>query len=239
MSPHTQPTDNHLLAALPESVLRRWQLQLQPVSLDAGQVLYELGSRPVYVYFPTTAVVALMVGSQDDGSIEVALVGNEGLVGSALFLGSQTMPCRALVQCAGTALRMTTQCLLDEFERSPSVRHLLLRYAQALMTQMAQAAVCNRHHSIEKRLCYWLLMTLDRLGEDELTMTQDLIAHNLGVRREGVTESAHHLQELGLIRYSRGHIRVLDREGIERHACECYATVSRECGRLLPEPVAA
>lgn len=239
MSSHSPPTDNHLLAALPEATLRRWLPQLEPVDLSPGQVLYVPDSRPTHVHFPTTAVVAQMFGAHDGSAVEVALIGHEGLVGSALLLGSDTVPCRVVVQCAGGAWRMPTQALLDEFERSPTVRSLLLRYAQALITQTAQAAVCNRRHSLEQRLCYWLLMILDRLGGDELPVTQDLIAHNLGMRREGVTQSAHQLQELGLMRYSRGHIHILDRAGLERHACECYAVVRKEYGRLLPVQMAA
>lgn len=239
MSFHNPPTDNHLLAALPASVQRRWLPQLAPVSLAPGQVLYLQGSRPTHAYFPTTAVVAQMFGTQADTSIEVALIGNEGMAGIALVLGGETVPCSVVVQCAGGAWCMLAQALIDEFERSPTVRALLLRYAQALITQTAQAAVCTRRHSLEQRLCYWLVMILDRLGSDELPVTQDLIAHNLGMRREGVTQSAHHLQEIGLIRYSRGHIRILDRAGLEGRACECYAVVRKEYERLLPDQVAA
>jgi CRP-like cAMP-binding protein len=239
MSLHNSPTDNQLLAALPAFVLRRWLPQLAPVNLAPGQVLHVQGSRPTHAYFPTTAVVAQMFGASVDTSIEVALIGNEGMTGIALALGSETVPCSVVVQCVGGAWCIPAQALIDEFERSLPVRTVLLSFAQALITQTAQAAVCNRHLSLERRLCYWLLMMLDRQGGNELAVTQDHIAHNLGMRREGVTQGAHHLQELGLISGSRGRIRVLDREGLKRHACECYAVVSREYERLLPVQAAA
>jgi CRP-like cAMP-binding protein len=231
--------DNHLLSALPESAQQGWLPLLEPVRLTAGQVLYGSGTRPTHVHFPTTAVLAQVFGVQGETSIEVALIGHEGMAGGALFLGDGIVPCSTVVLCAGDAWRLPARALLDEFERSPTVRRVLLRYAQALITQTAQAAVSNRHHSLEQRLCGWLLMVLDRLGGDELPVTQAVIAQSLGMRREGVTQSAHHLQALGLIRYSRGHIRILDREGLEWRACECYAVVSKAYEQLVRVELAA
>ena len=226
--------DNHLLAALPAAERRRWLPLLEPVDLSLGQVLYESGSTMSHVYFPSTAIVSLLYVMEDGASAEIAVVGNEGLVGIALFMGGESTPSRAVVQSAGKGHRMRAAAVKEEFDRSSAVLHLLLRYTQALMTQMAQTAVCNRHHSLDQQLCRWLLLSLDRLQGNELVMTQELIANMLGVRREGVTEAALKLQNAGLIRYARGRIRVLDRAGLERRTCECYAVVKKEYERLLP-----
>jgi CRP-like cAMP-binding protein len=227
------PDANRLLAALPESDLARWQPLLEPVELPLGEVLYESGGLLSHVYFPTTAIVSLLYVMENGASAEIAVVGNEGVVGISLFMGGESTPSRAVVQSAGRGFRMTASVIKDEFGRSP-VLHLLLRYTQALITQMAQTAACNRHHSLDQQLCRWLLLSLDRLRGSELVMTQELISNMLGVRREGVTEAALKLQKAGLIRYSRGHIAVLDRAGIERRTCECYAVVKKEYDRLLP-----
>jgi len=232
------PTSNQLLAALSAEEVARWRSKLKPVELSLGQVLYESGSPQSHVYFPTTAIVSLLYVTEDGHSAEIAVAGNEGVVGIALFMDDDRTSNRAVVQSAGLAYRMTAQAIKDEFSRSIPVRHLLLRYAQALITQMAQTAVCNRYHSVDKQLCRWLLMSLDRLQGDELSMTQDLIPDVLGVRREGVTEAALKLQHAGLISYLRGHIKVLDRPGLERRTCECYAVVKAEYDRLLPKCVA-
>ena len=226
--------DNHLLAALPAAERQRWLPQLEPVDLPLGQVLYESGSTMSHVYFPSTAIVSLLYVMEDGASAEIAVVGNEGLVGIALFMGGESTPSRAVVQSAGKGHRMRAAAVKEEFDRSSAVLHLLLRYTQALITQMAQTAVCNRHHSLDQQLCRWLLLSLDRLQGNELVMTQELIANMLGVRREGVTEAALKLQNAGLIRYARGRIRVLDRAGLERRTCECYAVVKKEYERLLP-----
>ena len=208
------------------------------MSLKLGTVLYEPGFTLQHVYFPIDCIVSLLYVMKDGASAEIAVVGNEGMVGISLFMGGETTPSRAVVQSAGDALRMDGQSLKDEFNRSRSVHHLLLRYTQALLTQMAQTAVCNRHHSIEQQLCRWLLLSLDRLPNNSLTMTQQLIANMLGVRREGVTESAGRLQAAGLINYRRGKITVLDRPALERSCCECYAVVKAEFDRLLPDTMA-
>lgn len=228
------PTDNHLLAALPPPDWQRWQPLLELVDLPLGKVLYESGSTMSHVYFPTTAIVSLLYVLEDGGSAEIAVVGNEGLVGIALFMGGESTPSRAVVQSAGSCFRMRAAAVKQEFDRSSAVLHLLLRYTQALITQMAQTAVCNRHHSLDQQLCRWLLLSLDRLQGMELVMTQELIANMLGVRREGVTEAALKLQAAGLIRYARGRIKVLDRAGLEQRTCECYAVVKKEYERLLP-----
>jgi CRP-like cAMP-binding protein len=228
---------NHLLAVLPEEVLRRWRPLLEPVGLALGQVLYESGGVQSHVYFPTTAIVSLLYVLDTGASAEIAIVGNEGLVGISLFMGGGSTISRAVVQSAGQGYRLPGAVLIEEFKREP-VFHLLLRYTQALITQMAQTAVCNRHHSLDQQLCRWLLLSLDRLRGDELLMTQELIANMLGVRREGVTDSALKLQRAGLIRYSRGHITVLDRAGLEQRTCECYAVVKAEYDRLLPDKIA-
>jgi CRP-like cAMP-binding protein len=235
MAPTADPRDNGLLAALPEAEWRRWQSRLEHVQMPLGRVLYESGGALSHVYFPITAIVSLLYVMADGASAEIAVVGNEGLVGVSLFMGGESTSSRAVVQSAGDGFRLSAQIMRDEFNRAGPVLHLFLRYTQALITQMAQTAVCNRHHSLDQQLCRWLLLSLDRLRGDELAMTQELIANMLGVRREGVTEAAHHLQQAGLIRYARGHIRVLDRAALEQRSCECYAVVKREYERLLPE----
>ena len=227
------PRTNQLLAALPEAEWGRWQPLLEPFDMPLGHVLYEPGSTLSHVYFPSNAIVSLLYVMENGASAEIAVVGNEGLVGISLFMGGESTPSRAVVQSAGQGFRLTSELIKEEFKRAP-VLHLLLRYTQALITQMAQTAVCNRHHSLDQQLCRWLLLSLDRLQGDELVMTQELIANMLGVRREGVTEGALKLQEAGLIRYSRGHIKVLDRPGLEARTCECYVVVKREYDRLLP-----
>lgn len=229
------PYSNHLLAALPFSETQSWLSQLEPVDMPLGQVLYESGKVQPYVYFPTTAIVSLLYVTENGSSAEIAVVGFDGIVGVSLFMGGETSPSRAVVQSAGRGFRLRARVLKDVFNNSVPVRHLLLRYAQAYITQVSQTAVCNRHHSVEKQLCRWLLMSLDRLPGNHLRMTQELISNMLGVRREGVTENAHKLQQAGLIRYSRGHIEVLDRQGLEKRACECYAVVRKEYERLLPD----
>jgi CRP-like cAMP-binding protein len=228
------PRQNHLLAALPATDFERLQSQLKLISLELGAALYEPGVEMRHLYFPTNSIVSLLYVMADGASAEIAVVGNEGVVGVALFMGGETTPSRAVVQSAGYAYRLPGQVLKEEFTRGGAMQHLLLRYTQALLTQMAQTAVCNRHHSLDQQLCRWLLLSLDRLSANELVMTQELIANMLGVRREGVTEAAGHLQDAGLIRYSRGRITVTDRSGLEARTCECYAVVKRECDRLLP-----
>jgi CRP-like cAMP-binding protein len=237
MSDGRGPRNNHLLAALPAGEWARWQPQLEAVELPLGEVLYESGAMLSHVYFPTTAIVSLLYVMEDGASAEIAVVGNEGVVGISLFMGGESTPSRAVVQGAGGGFRLKADVIKEEFNRAP-VLHLLLRYTQALITQMAQTAACNRHHSLDQQLCRWLLLSLDRLGGNELVMTQELISNMLGVRREGVTEAALKLQRAGLIRYARGHIVVLDRPGIERRSCECYAVVKKEYDRLLPGTVA-
>jgi len=229
------PTENQLLAALPDPEWQRWQPQLERVEMPLGQVLYEAGTTLSHVYFPTTAIVSLLYVMENGASAEIAVVGNEGIVGISLFMGGDSTSSRAVVQSAGVGFRLKAQILKDEFNRAGAVLHLLLRYTQALITQMAQTAVCNRHHSLDQQLCRWLLLSLDRLQGNELVMTQELIANMLGVRREGVTEGALKLQQAGLIRYARGHISVLDRDGLQKRSCECYAVVKKEYERLLPE----
>ncbi len=232
------PRRNHLLAALPNTEWQRWLPQLEWVEMPLGQVMYESGGTLSHVYFPTSAIVSLLYVMENGVSAEIAVVGNEGIVGISLFMGGGSTPSRGVVQSAGQGFRLRAQTIQDEFNRAGPVMHLLLRYTQALITQMAQTAVCNRHHSLDQQLCRWLLLSLDRLQGSELVMTQELIGNMLGVRREGVTKGAHHLQKLGLIRYARGHISVLDRRGLEQRACECYAVVKREYDRLLPEKLA-
>jgi CRP-like cAMP-binding protein len=226
------PERNHLLAALSAVERDRIFPHLQPVALVLGKALYESGDVQRYVYFPTNSIVSLLNVMESGASAEVAVVGNEGVIGIALFMGGGTTPSRAIVQSAGQAYRLVGQRLKDEFHRSGGLQILLLRYTQALITQMAQTAVCNRHHTVDQQLCRWLLLSLDRLDSHQLTMTQDLIANMLGVRREGVTEAAGMLQRLGVIRYSRGNITVLDRAHLERLCCECYDVVKRETDRL-------
>jgi CRP-like cAMP-binding protein len=230
---------NHLLAALPADELARLLPHLELVPMPLAAVLYESGTQMRHVYFPTTAIVSLLYVMEDGASAEIAVVGNEGIVGVSLFMGGETTTSRAVVQSAGEAYRLKGQLLKDEFYRAGPMQHLLLRFTQALLTQMAQTAVCNRHHSLDQQLCRWLLLTLDRLTSNELTMTQELIANMLGVRREGVTEAAGNLQKVGLINYHRGHITVIDRPGLEARACECYAVVKQESDRLLPEAIAS
>jgi CRP-like cAMP-binding protein len=233
------PLLNHLLAALPEDVWQRWQEMIEATELTLGQVMYEPDVILTHVYFPTTAIVSLLYVMKNGAPAEIAVVGNEGLVGVSIFMGGESTPSRAVVQSAGQGFRLKSQQLKDEFGTNVAVLHLLLRYTQALITQMAQTAVCNRHHSLDQQLCRWLLLSLDRLQGDELIMTQELIANMLGVRREGVTEGATKLQQAGLIRYARGRITVLDRPGLEQRSCECYAVVKTEYDRLLPKRLAA
>ena len=231
--------ENHLLAAIPAETAERLRGKLELVRLPLGSVIYESGAKLRHVYFPTTAIVSLLYVLEDGASAEIAIVGNEGLIGLQLFMGGETTPNRAVVQSEGHAFRLEARSLHHEFARFGSFMHLLLRYTQALITQMAQTAVCNRHHSVDQQLCRWLLLSLDRLPSNVLTMTQDLIANMLGVRREGVTEAAGALQRAGLIRYARGRITVLDRRGLEARCCECYAVVKAEFDRLLPSARAA
>lgn len=228
------PQENHLLAALPEGVKLRLFPLLKRVDLLLGKVLYESGDAMTHVYFPIDSIVSLLYVMENGASAEISVVGNEGLIGIALFMGGESTPSRAIVQSAGAAYQLPGQALKDEFGRHGELQHLLLRYTQALITQMAQTAVCNRHHSIDQQLSRWLLLSLDRLPGNRLVMTQELIANMLGVRREGVTEAAGKLQRLGAIEYARGKITVLDRKIVERICCECYAVVKRETDRLLP-----
>jgi CRP-like cAMP-binding protein len=239
MAAPLDPLDNRLLASLPQAELERWWPALEPVEMPLGQVLYESGRTLSHVYFPTNAIVSLLYVMENGASAEIAVVGNEGIVGISLFMGGGSTPSRAVVQSAGQGFRLEAQLMKDEFDRAGSVLHLLLRYTQALITQMAQTAVCNRHHSLDQQLCRWLLLSLDRLEGSELVMTQELIANMLGVRREGVTEGALKLQKAGLIRYARGRILVLDREGLEKRTCECYGVVKTEYDRLLPATTAS
>ncbi|MEO5558180.1 MAG: Crp/Fnr family transcriptional regulator [Dokdonella sp.] len=228
------PLTNRLLAALPKAEWARWLPYLEPVELPLGRVLYESGSKLAYVYFPTTAIVSLLYVMENGSSAEIAVVGFEGIVGISLFMGGESTSSRAVVQSAGSGFRLKANVMMLEFNRAGPALHLLLRYTQALITQMAQTAVCNRHHSLDQQLCRWLLLSLDRLPGNELVMTQELIANMLGVRREGVTESAGRLHKAGLIEYQRGRIKVLDRAELENRTCECYAVVKNEYDRLLP-----
>lgn len=232
--PHS-PQQNHLLAHLPESDFERIASRLEPIEMPLGDVLYESGGHLKHVYFPTTSIVSLLYVLKDGASTEIAVVGNEGVLGISLFMGGETTPSRAVVQSAGYGYRLRSQTLKEEFGRGGVMMQLLLRYTQSLITQMAQTAVCNRHHSLEQQLCRWLLLSLDRLDSLELTMTQELIADMLGVRREGVTEAAGKLRRAGVISYSRGHIVVLDRPQLEKKVCECYSVVRKENDRLLME----
>jgi len=235
------PQHNQLLAALPTEIYHRLLPHLELVAIPLGKVLYEPGDTLRHVYFPTNSIVSLLYVMESGASAEIAVVGNEGLVGVALFMGGESTSSRAVVQSAGFAYRLLGQKLKDEFNRHGDLLRLMLRYAQALITQMAQTAVCNRHHSIDQQLCRWLLLSLDRLPDNKLNMTQELIANMLGVRREGVTVAASKLQKLGVIEYNRGHITVLDRKQLEQLSCECYAVVKKETDRLLPhieEPAA-
>ncbi len=233
----THPKQNQLLASLPEDILGLWLPLLEPVDMPLGLVLYEAGETLSHVYFPTTAIVSLLCVLEDGGSAEIAVVGFEGVVGISIFMGGGSTPNRGVVQSAGRGFRLKASTLNRDFSLRP-VFHLLLRYTQALITQMSQTAVCNRHHSLDQQLCRWLLLTLDRLHGSQINMTQELIANMLGVRREGVTEGALKLQRAGLIQYARGKILVLDRAGTEKHACECYLLVKKEYDRLLPPRIA-
>src|SRR5437667_7396373 len=234
MATHPDPKKTHLLAALPADEWARWLPSLEPVDMPLGEVLYESGMAMTHVYFPTDSIVSLLYVMEDGSSAEIAVVGNEGVVGIALFMGGESTPSRAVVQSAGHGYRLRASVLQTEFGQGGDLQHLLLRYTQALITQMAQTAVCNRHHTVEQQLCRWLLLSLDRLPSNELTMTQQLIPNMLGVRREGVTEAAGKLQAEGLIHYSRGKITVVDRQRLEARVCECYSVVKREYDRLLP-----
>ncbi|MHB8494773.1 MAG: Crp/Fnr family transcriptional regulator [Casimicrobiaceae bacterium] len=232
-SPHS-PKQNHLLAALPAEDYNRLLPNLELIAMPLGWALYESGGHMGHVYFPTTSIVSLLYVMEDGASAEIAVAGNEDVLGISLFMGGDTTPSRAVVQSAGFGFRLKAEFLKREFERFGATMHLLLRYTQALITQMAQTAVCNRHHSVDQQLSRWLLLSLDRLASNELSMTQELIANMLGVRREGVTEAAGKLQNAGLIRYRRGRITVLDRPGLEARCCECYRVVKTEFDRLLP-----
>ena len=238
MKKPNDPLLNQLLAALPQAERQRWLPQLESVDLALGQVLYESGAATPYVYFPTNAIVSLLYVLENGASAEIAVVGFEVVVGVSIFMGGGSTPSRAVVQSAGQGYRLRADAIKEEFEQAGPVMHLLLRYTQALITQMAQTAVCNRHHTLDQQLCRWLLLSLDRLKGDQLTMTQELIANMLGVRREGVTEAALKLQRAGLINYARGRINVLDRPGLEGRTCECYDVVKKEYDRLLPPTTA-
>ena len=235
MSSKNDPNQNHLLAALLDAEFDRISPHLELVPMKLGDVLYESGGKLQHVYFPTTSIVSLHYLLENGGSSEIAGVGNEGVLGISLFMGGNTTPSRAIVQTGGFGYRLPVAVLLEEFNRAGPVMRLLLRYTQALLTQMSQTAVCNRHHTVEQQLCRWLLLTLDRLPTNDLTMTQELIANMLGVRREGVTEAAGRLQGYGYISYRRGHITVLDRKGLEADVCECYGVVKKEFARLLSD----
>ena len=234
ITPLKNPKGNQLLACLPMAEWEIIQPELEWVELSLGKVLSESGDASSHVYFPTTAIVSVLYGLENGSSASIAVVGYEGIVGVSLFMGGESTISRAVVQTAGEGYRLKAKFLKDQFNRSGPLMHLLLRYTQALITQMSQTAVCNRHHSMDQQLCRWLLLSLDRLHGNELVMTQELISNMLGVRREGVTEVALKLQKAGLIRYSRGHITVLDRTGLEKRSCECYAVVKTEYDRLLP-----
>jgi CRP-like cAMP-binding protein len=227
------PIQNHLLAALSAEALARIVPQLELVAMPLGEVLYESGGQLQHVYFPTTAIISLHYIMENGASAEISGVGNEGVLGISLFMGGNTTPSRAAVHTGGYGYRLNARLIMEEFNRADMIMRLMLRYTQALITQMSQTAVCNRHHSVEQQLCRWLLLTLDRMPTNEVTMTQELIASMLGVRREGITETAGNLQRLGLISYRRGHITVLNRTGLESHTCECYQVVKKEFHRLL------
>jgi CRP-like cAMP-binding protein len=238
MAASAQPGENHLIAALPPAEAERWLPLLESVDMPLGSVLYESGGTLKHVYFPTTSIVSLLYVMENGASAEIAVVGNEGIVGVSIFMGGGSTPSRAVVQSAGHGFRLQASTMKEEFNRAGPVLHLFLRYTQALITQMAQTAVCNRHHTLDQQLCRWLLLSLDRLQGNQLVMTQELIANMLGVRREGVTEGALKLQHAGLISYARGHITVLDRAGLEKRSCECYSVVKQEYDRLLPNQLA-
>jgi len=234
MATTSNPKQNHLLAALPAPDYARLLPDLEPIAMPLGWVVYESGGHIGYVYFPTTSIVSLLYVIESGASAEIAIAGNEGLVGISLFMGGESTPSRAVVQSAGEGYRVRASVLKKEFALGGELQHLALRYTQALITQMAQTAVCNRHHTLDQQLCRWLLLSMDRLPGSELKMTQELIANMLGVRREGVTVAAGDLQAAGLIHYSRGHIIILDSAGLEQRVCECYAVVKKEFDRLLP-----
>jgi CRP-like cAMP-binding protein len=235
LSGNHDPNQNHLLAALLDAEFDRLAPHLELIAMPLGDVLYESGGEQRYVYFPTTSIVSVQYVLENGASTEIAGVGNEGVLGISLFMGGDTTPSRAVIQTGGHGYRLKAALLKDEFDRAGPVMRLLLRYTQALITLMSQTAVCNRHHSLEQQLCRWFLLTLDRMPSNELTMTQELIANMLGVRREGVTEAAGKLQIDGYIRYRRGHITVLDRAGLESSVCECYGVVKKEFARLLSD----
>src|SRR5476651_2385958 len=237
MSSLQSPKQNHILGALPEADYARLLPDLELIAMPLGWAVYESGGQMGFLYFPTTSIISLLYVMESGASAEIAITGNEGLVGISLFMGGETTPSRAVVQSEGNGYRLKASILKREFALGGHLQHLALRYTQALITQMAQTAVCNRHHALDQQLCRWLLLSLDRLEGDELVMTQELIANMLGVRREGVTEAAHKLQADGLIQYSRGHIKVLDRAKLEKRVCECYAVVKKEIDRLLPYDV--
>ena len=226
---------NLLLAALSAAQLKRLARNMEAIEMPLGDVLYESGRHLSHVYFPTTSIISLLYVLESGASSQIAVVGNDGVIGVSLFMGGETTPSRAVVQSAGVGYRLPDRAIKDEFHRGGPLQHLMLRYTQALITQMAQTAVCNRHHSVDQQLCRWLLLSIDRLASSEITMTQELIANMLGVRREGVTEAAGKLQKAGVISYRRGHIKVLDRDRLEQMSCECYEVVRRETSRLLPD----
>ncbi|WP_071538919.1 Crp/Fnr family transcriptional regulator [Polynucleobacter asymbioticus] len=229
---------NYLFHSIPDPEWERLLPHIEPVSLPLGKVLYEPGTKMTHLYFPSTAIVSLLYALENGSSAEIAIVGNEGVVGISIFMGGDSTSSRAVVQSAGEGYRIKSSILKDEFNRAGPVMHLLLRYTQALITQMSQTAVCNRHHTLDQQFCRWLLLSLDRLTSNELIMTQELIANMLGVRREGVTEAALKVQKAGFIKYARGHITILDRLGLEKRTCECYQVVKTEYDRLLPEKMA-
>ena len=235
MTPPPSPRENHLLATLPPEDYTRLEPHLEMVPMPLGKIVYESGVQMRHVYFPTSSIVSMIYVMEDGASAEIAIVGHEGIVGVSLFMGGETTPSRAVVQSSGEAYRLPGRILKTEFERGGPLQHLLLRYTQALLTQMAQTAVCNRHHTLDQQFCRWLLLSIDRLPSNKLIMTQELIANMLGVRREGVTEAAGNVQKAGLIEYHRGAITVLDRPGLEARVCECYAVVKKEFDRLLPD----
>ncbi|HVE53955.1 MAG TPA: Crp/Fnr family transcriptional regulator [Ramlibacter sp.] len=235
MAPLPDPRQNWLLSALADAEWTRLAPHLQPVDLSLAEVLYDPGSTPSHVYFPSTAIVSLLYVMENGASAEIAVVGNEGLVGISLFMGGQSTSSQAVVQASGEGFRLPASILMDEFNRGGAVLHLLLRYTQALITQMAQTSVCNRHHALDQQLCRWLLLTLDRLHSSELVMTQELLSNILGVRRASISDAAGQLQRDGLIRYERGRISVLDRPALEARSCECYDVVKKEYDRLLPD----
>lgn len=233
-NPEHSPKQSRLLAALPDVVYARLLPDLEWARMPLGWSLYESGTQMRYVYFPVTSIVSLLYVMENGASTEIAVTGNEGLVGIAVFMGGESTPSRAVVQSAGYGFRLCALAMKREFARGGEFQHLCLLYTQALITQMTQTSVCNRHHAIDQQLCRWLLLSLDRLSGNQLIMTQELIANMLGVRREGVTEAAGNLQRDGLIRYARGHITILDRPGLEQRVCECYSVVRKETDRLLP-----